>query len=412
MAAGMVRAALGLMSGTSLDGVDVAFLETDGDRVLTFGPVAGRAFAAAERTVLRAAIEAAATLTDRTARPGVLAEAEKIVTNASAAAVEAWRAANRVWKPLAGGRGGTFTAPQIDVVGFHGQTVLHRPQDRLTIQLGDGSALAKRLSVPVVYDFRAADVAAGGQGAPFVPAFHRALVASLNVSAPVAVLNVGGVANVTVLDGNNDPVACDVGPGNALIDDFVHERTGVAMDENGAIAGTGRANEEAVRRLLGMRFFALPPPKSLDRNAFRSAARLHAGLDQVALPDGAATLTAFTAAGGGAHRATSGAAAANLGRCRRWCAQSDAPEDAGGAARTGEGEDRRRSRLVGRPPRGAGLRLSRGARAGGPATVLSFDHRRAPALDRWRAGQALTPRCRHLERDGRSRRIADAHPAR
>ncbi|BBF93249.1 anhydro-N-acetylmuramic acid kinase [Blastochloris tepida] len=288
-----VRGALGLMSGTSLDGVDVAYLATDGERILAFGPTGYRPFTGAERAVLRAALDDAEILAERTARPGVLAEAEAIVTNANAEAVEAWREANRSWMPL---DGGSFAAPPVDVVGFHGQTVLHRPEVGLTVQLGDGLALARRLNVPVVYDFRAADVVGGGQGAPFVPVFHRAMAGVLHRPQPLAVLNIGGVANVTVIDGEADPVACDVGPGNALIDDFVASRTGAAMDAGGELAAAGKVDEDAVRRLLGMRFFTLPPPKSLDRNAFKAAAKVHGGLDRASLEDGAATLTAFTAA--------------------------------------------------------------------------------------------------------------------
>jgi anhydro-N-acetylmuramic acid kinase len=311
------------MSGTSLDGVDVAYVATDGRRVFAFGPTGYRPYDAAERAVLHACLDHAEGLAERAARPGLLAEAEAIVTRAAAEAVEAWRMENRAWMPLEGGRAGTFAPPPVDVVGFHGQTVLHRPQAGLTVQLGDGRALAERLGVPVVFDFRAADVAAGGQGAPFVPVFHRALARDLHRPQPLAILNIGGVANVTAIDGEADPIACDVGPGNALIDDFVTDRTGAAMDFDGALAAAGRVDEDAVRRLLGMHFFTLPPPKSLDRNAFKVAAKVHAGLDRMSVQDGAATLTAFTAAavarivphlkrppkswivaGGGAHNTT------------------------------------------------------------------------------------------------------------
>jgi anhydro-N-acetylmuramic acid kinase len=296
MPAAMIRGALGLMSGTSLDGVDVAYVATNGKRVFAFGPTGYRPYDEGERAVLRAALDDSEGLADRAARPGALAEAEAIVTRAAAEAVEAWRIANRAWMPLDGGRAGTFAPPPVDVVGFHGQTVLHKPQGRLTVQLGDGHALAQRLGLPVVYDFRAADVAAGGQGAPFVPVFHRALARDLHRPHPVAILNVGGVANITAIDGDADPIACDVGPGNALIDDFVADRTGAAMDRDGALAAAGTVDEDAVRRLLGMHFFTLSPPKSLDRNAFKVAAKVHGGLDRMSVENGAATLTAFTAA--------------------------------------------------------------------------------------------------------------------
>jgi anhydro-N-acetylmuramic acid kinase len=271
--------ALGLMSGTSLDGVDAALIETDGERVARFGPVGYRPYADGERDLLRRALAAAAGLTDRAARPGVLGEAEALVTQAHAHAVEDFLDKHRIDRR------------DIAVVGFHGQTVLHRPERHLTVQIGDGEALARRIGLPVVFDLRAADVAAGGQGAPLVPVFHRALVETLDRPRPVAVLNVGGVANVTYVDGSGDLVACDTGPGNALIDDFMAARTGTACDRDGAAAAQGRVDESWLAAALARPFFAAPPPKSLDRNAFAS-------LDpsSLSLADGAATLTALTAA--------------------------------------------------------------------------------------------------------------------
>jgi len=144
----------------------------------------------------------------------------------------------------------------------------------------------------VAYDFRAADVAAGGQGAPLVPVFHQALARDLAKPHPIAVLNVGGVANVTFVDGG-DPVACDTGPGNALIDDFMRARTGSPLDRDGDQAGRGRADEAFVARILANGFFDLPCPKSLDRNAF---AFENIGLPDFSVVDGAATLSALTAA--------------------------------------------------------------------------------------------------------------------
>ena len=274
--------AIGLMSGTSMDGVDVAVIETDGERVAAFGPSAYRPYSDAERDLLRRALADAVSMTERGARPGVLAEAESLVTRAHAEAVEALRAEQAL--------------SDIAVVGFHGQTVLHRPGDKLTVQIGDGAALARRLKLPVVHDLRNADLQAGGQGAPLVPVFHRALVRALDRPHPIAVLNVGGVANVTYIDGETDLIACDTGPGNALIDDFLRERTGRPRDEDGRAAAAGRVDEAALARLLAHPFFALRAPKSLDRNDFRAWVAQHAGLDAKSTEDGAATLTALTAA--------------------------------------------------------------------------------------------------------------------
>ncbi len=299
------------MSGTSLDGVDAALLETDGESVSAFGPSGYRSYRAEERALLREALADAANLTGRAARPGCLARAEELVTSAHAEAVETFL------------RDHAIDSRGIDVVGFHGQTVLHRPGERLTVQIGDGAALAKRLGIAVVYDFRAADVAAGGQGAPLVPVYHRALANALDKPHPIAVLNIGGVSNVTIIDGWPDPFACDVGPGNALLDDFMGERTGHPRDPAGVNAAQGHVDEAAVARVLEHPFFKAKPPKSLDRNDFRQWVQERAALSDKSTPDGAATLTAITASsvaavvshlpkppqtwivcGGGAHNVT------------------------------------------------------------------------------------------------------------
>src|SRR6266403_4068097 len=276
--------AIGLMSGTSYDGVDVALVETDGEGIGRLGPTGYRPYSDPEREVVRRAIAVAANLTDRSARPAMLAEAEELVTDMHAEAVEAFLAANGM------------PPSEVAVVGFHGQTVLHRPEHGLTIQLGNGAALAGRLGIPVVYDFRAADVAAGGHGAPMVPVFHRAMLRLLKRAHPVGVLNLGGVANVTFIDGNGQLVACDTGPGNALIDDFVRLRTGQPQDDGGGAAAAGNVDEAAVARVLAHPFFSQPPPKSLDRNAFRQWVAEEGRLASKSTQDGAATLTAVTAA--------------------------------------------------------------------------------------------------------------------
>jgi anhydro-N-acetylmuramic acid kinase len=276
--------AIGLMSGTSMDGIDVAVIETDGESVSRFGRFALHPYSESEVTLLRAAVDAATDLTGRNQRPGVIGQAEQMVTALHADAVRAFLDANGI------------DPAGIDVIGFHGQTILHRPEARLTVQIGDGQALADETGIPVVYDLRAADVAAGGQGAPLVPAYHRALVQKLDRPHPVAVLNIGGVANVTFIDGAGDPYACDTGPGNALIDDFMRVRTSAARDENGSAAARGTVDEGAVARVLAHPFFSLKLPKSLDRNAFRAWVSEQTALSNMSLEDGAATLTAITAA--------------------------------------------------------------------------------------------------------------------
>jgi len=276
--------AIGLMSGTSMDGIDVAMIETDGETVSRFGPSALHSYREDEVALLRRAMEAAPALHSRTDRPGVIGEAERMSTALHAEAVNAFLATNGIDRN------------SVDVIGFHGQTILHRPKEKLTVQIGDGAALARETGIPVVYDFRAADVAAGGQGAPLVPVFHQALARALDRPHPIAVLNLGGIANITFIDGADDPIACDTGPANALIDDFLRERTGVSRDEDGATAAAGQVDEAVIGRLLAHPFFAQPYPKSLDRNDFREWVETHAWLAEKSLRDGAATLTMLTAA--------------------------------------------------------------------------------------------------------------------
>ena len=271
--------AIGLMSGTSLDGVDVALIETDGKRVQAFGPSGYRPYTENERGLLRQALTEAVDLPRRDARPGILREAERAVTLAHAEAVATFTAHNRI------------SREDVDIVGFHGQTVLHRPAQKMTVQIGDAGALAKAIHIPVMHDFRAADVAAGGQGAPFVPVYHRALAQSLEREGPMVVVNIGGVSNITYIDGADTLIACDTGPGNALLDDYMFRTMGQLFDCEGRTAAQGTADEAWVARALEHPFFRLPPPKSLDRNHFASLA-----LREMPPTDGAATLTVFTAA--------------------------------------------------------------------------------------------------------------------
>jgi anhydro-N-acetylmuramic acid kinase len=294
------------MSGTSMDGVDAALIETDGERIEAFGPFMGRPYSDAERELLLGALEDAEDLVGRDARPGILGEAEKLITRAHVQAVEALMRENGL-KPK-----------DISVIGFHGQTVLHRPEAGLTVQLGDGPRLADATGIDVVYDFRAADMEAGGQGAPFVPAYHRALAEQSELPLPAVIVNLGGVANVTYIGANGELIAFDTGPGNALLDDWMRAMTGKPYDENGALAAQGQTDQARLEKMLSDPYFLNKPPKSLDRRDF--SIDLVRGLSP---QDGAATLTAFTAgalvcslahfpqtpeifvlSGGGTHNAT------------------------------------------------------------------------------------------------------------
>ncbi|GEO98281.1 anhydro-N-acetylmuramic acid kinase [Methylobacterium haplocladii] len=283
-----MKRAIGLMSGTSLDGVDVALIETDGERVQItkgrnnfldpLGPTGYRGYEEEERTLLRRATRDAESVILPSDRPGHLPEAEVFVTRAHAEAVERFLADNGL------------SAADIEVIGFHGQTVIHRPQARISIQIGDGQALADRVGIPVVSDLRRADIDAGGQGAPLVPIFHKALAEAAGFEGAFGILNIGGVANATLIDSRGGVVAFDTGPGNALIDEWMQERENKNLDDGGRTAARGKPDDQLLAWLLQHPFFAKTPPKSLDRNWFS-----HKLAGQLSTEDGAATLTAFTA---------------------------------------------------------------------------------------------------------------------
>ncbi|NCC21085.1 MAG: anhydro-N-acetylmuramic acid kinase [Alphaproteobacteria bacterium] len=265
--------AVGLMSGTSLDGIDAALIQTDGEALVVPISFATLPFDPDLQASLREHLGA------REDGSGGIARAEKELTLAQADAV----------REVLGGTG--FSLAQVDIVGFHGQTLSHDPDNGFTWQIGDGALMAQELGVDVVNDFRTNDVRHGGQGAPFLPLYHRARMMSSNVERPVAILNIGGVANITWIgDGSpDDIVAFDTGPGNALIDDFVRARRGMRFDRDGKLAKQGSLNQDFLMEWLRHPYFGKKPPKSLDRNDFHPGA-----LAALADEDGAATLTAFT----------------------------------------------------------------------------------------------------------------------
>jgi anhydro-N-acetylmuramic acid kinase len=262
--------AVGVISGTSMDGIDVAWLEGDGETVNQVGPGATYPYPEDVAQKLRAVIA------DPEAAAGPLPDLERDVTDAHVAAVEQFLAEFAVDRA------------SVALVGLHGQTVLHRPQSRLTRQLCDGARAAAALCIDVVNDFRSADVAAGGEGAPLVPLYHAALAGGLE--RPLMFLNWGGVGNVTYLGQDGEIVAFDTGPANAPIDDFVRRRLGLTHDEGGALASRGRPEEDMIAAWMRDPYFARPVPKSLDRNHFHALTR---DADALTDADGAATLAAF-----------------------------------------------------------------------------------------------------------------------
>src|ERR1700742_1001460 len=243
---------IGLMSGTSLDGVDAALIETDGEDVVR--PLASLTitYDAETRAMLRAALEEARGVAEGGSIPYAIRDAEQRLTEAHAEAI-------RALLKKAG-----LAADQVALVGFHGQTILHRPERHWTWQIGDGAALARAIGIDVVNDFRTADVKAGGQGAPLVPLYHAALARKTKLAPPLVLVNIGGVANVTYISGDT-VLAFDTGPGNAPIDDWMHRHSGKPVDEGGAVARTGKVNDAALTKMLEDPFFDRVPPKSLDR---------------------------------------------------------------------------------------------------------------------------------------------------
>jgi anhydro-N-acetylmuramic acid kinase len=273
---------LGFMTGTSLDAVDMAILETDGETIAAFGPAGERKLSDPTRDLMLEATHEALKWARGTLEPEVFARAARAGAEEHLAAATEFLAANGL------------TWSDLDLIGVHGQTVLHeRPKDGVvgrTVQLGDAPWLASQTGVPVAFDFRTADVAAGGEGAPLAPIYHLARARASGLEPPLAVLNIGGVANVTFITGAGEIAAFDTGPGNGMIDLLVQARGAGRFDEEGRLAAAGRVDEGVLQGLLAHPYFQAPPPKSLDRYDFSLEP-----LTALSLEDAAATLVAFTA---------------------------------------------------------------------------------------------------------------------
>ena len=275
---------LGFMSGTSLDAVDMAVLDTDGETIAAFGPAGERKLSGSTRALVEAATAAALTWPRGTPAPAPFAPAARAIADEHIGAARGFLAEHGLMPS------------DLDLIGFHGQTVLHdppqpdRPEGR-TVQLGDAQKVADALGAPVAFDFRAADVAAGGQGAPLAPVYHLARAAASGLRLPAAVLNLGGVGNITAIAASGEITAFDTGPANGMIDLWVQAATDGRCDQDGALARAGRIDETALTAYLDHDYFHARGPKSLDRYDFSLQPVAHLSLE-----DGAATLTAFAAA--------------------------------------------------------------------------------------------------------------------
>lgn len=274
--------ALGLMSGTSLDGVDAAFLETDGERIIRLGPSLCFDYSTEDKSTLEDATQAALRWQFNGPSPNSFVAAEKVIIKSHIRAVNALCEDHRAW------------AEKLKLIGFHGQTVLHHPPKPLvkgrTLQLGDGKALAKAMGIPVWYDFRSADMAANGQGAPLAPVYHQALVSYSKLDRPTAVLNIGGVGNVTLITKDGHIIASDTGPGNGPLDNWMSRNGMGAFDPDGKYAVAGEPHFPLVRKWLEREFFQKPTPRSADRYDFD----VINDMDDLSIENGAATLAAFT----------------------------------------------------------------------------------------------------------------------
>jgi anhydro-N-acetylmuramic acid kinase len=275
-----MKTAIGLMSGTSMDGIDVALLRTDGEAIVERGAFLSVPYEPAFRDRLKQGLEEAKTIRQRMERPGDISRLEKDLTLRHAEAVCLLLQREKLG------------SSDVDLIGFHGQTVLHRPDEGLTVQIGDGPLLAKEAGIPVVYDMRANDMAQGGQGAPLVPVYHQALAHSLAPEQwPVCFVNIGGISNLTFLDRDGAIIGFDSGPGNTLIDQWVEAHAGIPYDDGGRIASEGQVIMALAERYLDNPFFTAPVRRSLDRNDFRPPEGSEAELS-----DGASTLAYVSAA--------------------------------------------------------------------------------------------------------------------
>ncbi len=268
--------ALGLMSGTSLDGVDAAIIETDGEEIFGFGRATCIDFPDEARPV-KEAVKTALAWKFKGPPPNSLQIGSDYVDEAHVKAIKA------------------LGYEGVDVIGYHGQTVFHQPAIEMdkgqTLQLGNGQTLATKFNIPCVYDFRSVDVRAGGQGAPLAPIYHQALSRYSKLEGRIAVVNIGGVSNMTLIDGNAPIIATDCGPGNGPLDSYIEKETGASFDKDGVHALAGTPMFSVIKRWMERPFFKRPIPRSADRYDFD----ILADMQDVSVEDGAATLASFCA---------------------------------------------------------------------------------------------------------------------
>ena len=268
-----VHNVMGLMSGTSIDGIDAATIKTDGKSYIESLAQAYFPYPDEIRDKIRAVMGTGEYTTG-------IQRLERNITRLHAQAVRELIAKSGI-RP--------------DLIGFHGQTLYHDPLGGRSFQIGDGALLAQEVGIDVVNDFRSADLRAGGQGAPLLPLYHKTLVEQAGLQGPVLILNLGGVANMTWINSSrpthegHNILAFDTGPAGALIDDLVNQETGQPFDKNGELAAKGVVDQARLKSWLAHPYFQKPPPKSLDRDEWEIC-----NVSDMNIEDGAATLSAFT----------------------------------------------------------------------------------------------------------------------
>jgi anhydro-N-acetylmuramic acid kinase len=271
------------MSGTSLDGIDVAMLETDGVTISRFGGTYFRPYTRGEREIIQAATQAALAWNFKGVPPNIFAQAEQLVDEAHIDAVSGYMTENNL------------THEDISLIGYHGQTLLHRPPDGQktgqTLQMGRGDRLATALKIDTIYDFRSADMKMGGQGAPLAPIYHAALLKNAGISIPAAIVNIGGVSNITIVDQTGNIMASDCGPGNGPLDTWMSNNGLGEYDQDGNVSQSGSPDFRLIDKWLERPFFKKPIPKSADRWDFD----VLEDLSNFSIESGAATLATFTA---------------------------------------------------------------------------------------------------------------------
>ena len=279
---GALKTAIGLMSGTSMDGIDAALLKSDGQNEIEIIGHLSYAYPAVFRSKLKQSLDKVVGVTKRVELPENVSSLERELTLEHAAIVD------QLLKKY------SILPSKVDLVGFHGQTILHRPDIGLTIQLGDGQLLARKCGIDVVFDLRSNDMKHGGEGAPLVPVYHRALAQKLKdkLNFPIAFINIGGISNLTFVGKDNELYAFDCGPGNGLIDQWMFLKTGSPMDRNGEAGLRGTVDEKIVNSYANHPFFSNKKPGSLDWRSFKPLLN-----DAISLEDGAASLSFITAYG-------------------------------------------------------------------------------------------------------------------